>query len=71
MRSRTIPRLVQDRGLKCKDMANLFGISERTWFNWSTRPETYMTVGRIRLLAEALNLSEWEIIEIVKGRRLN
>ena len=67
MRSRTISRLVQDRGLRGKDMAKLFGINERTWYDWSTCPERFMTVGRIRILAEALNLSEWEIIEIVKG----
>ena len=69
MRSRTITRLVQDRGFRPKDMANLFGVTERTWYNWTAHPETYMTLGRIRIMAEALNLSEWEIVEVVKGRR--
>lgn len=69
MRSRTLQRLVQDHGLKPKDMADLFGISERTWYEWATRPEAHLTLGRIMTLAEALNVSEWEIVEIAKGRR--
>ena len=69
MRSRTLQRLIQDHGLKAKDMADLFGITERTWYNWSTHPEENMTLGRIMTLAEALNVSEWEIVEIAKGRR--
>ena len=67
MRSRTLQRLIQDHGLKAKDMADLFGISERTWYYWASKPELHFTLGRIRLLADALKLSEWEIVEIVKG----
>ena len=69
MRSRSLQRLVQDHGLKPKDIADLFGITERTWYEWATHPETHMTLGRIVTLAEALNVSEWEIVEIAKGRR--
>ena len=71
MRSRSLQRLVQDHGLKQKDMAKLFGINERTWYNWATHPEDHMTIGRIMTLAEALNVSEWEIYEAVKkgGKR--
>ena len=68
MRSRSLQRLVQDHGLRPKDMANLFGITERTWYNWTAHPED-MTLGKIRTLAEALNVSEWEVFEAVKGRR--
>ena len=69
MRSRSLQRLVQDHGLKPKDIADLFGITERTWYEWATHPEVHMTLGRIMTLAEALNVSEWEIVEIAKGRR--
>lgn len=69
MRTRQITRLVQDKGYTVKDMAKLFGVSEKTWRNWTARPEQYMTVGRIRILAQALNLSEWEILEASKERR--
>ena len=69
MRSRSLQRLVQDHGLKPKDIADLFGITERTWYEWATHPEAHMTLGRIMTLAEALNVSEWEIVEIAKGRR--
>ena len=69
MRSRSLQGLVQDHGLKPKDIADLFGISERTWYEWATHPDTHMTLGRIMTLAEALNVSEWEIVEIAKGRR--
>lgn len=69
MRSRMISHLVQDRGYNAADMAKLFGISERTWYYWASKPELHFTLGRIRLLADALKLSEWEIVEVVKGRR--
>ena len=69
MRSRQIARMVQDRGYNASDMAKLFGISERTWYYWTSKPELHFTLGRIRLLADALKLSEWEIVEIVKGGR--
>ena len=69
MKSRQIARMVQDRGYNASDMAKLFGISERTWYYWTSKPELHFTLGRIRLLADALKLSEWEIVEIVKGGR--
>lgn len=69
MKSRQITRLVQDKGYTVKDMAKLFGVCEKTWRNWTARPEQYLTIGRIRILAEALNLSEWDILEAIKGRR--
>ena len=69
MRSRQITRLVQDKGYTGKDMAKLFGVCEKTWRNWISHPEQFLTVGRIRILAEALNLSEWDILEAIKGRR--
>lgn len=69
MRSRQITRLVQDKGYTVKDMAKLFGVCEKTWRNWTAHPEQYLTIGRIRILAEALNLSEWDILEAIKGRR--
>lgn len=69
MRTMMISRLVKERGLTAADMSKLFGISERTWYYWQAEPELHFTLGRIRLLADVLNLSEWEIVEVVKGRR--
>ena len=69
MRSLAISRMVQDRGLTPKDMADLFGISERTWYYWMSDPDKHMTVGKVRILSDALRLSEWEIVEVIKGRR--
>ena len=66
----SITRLVQDRGYTVNDMANLFGVCEKTWRIWANNPEQHMTVGRLRILATALNLSEWEILEVIKGRRV-
>ena len=69
MRTRQITRLVQDKGYTAQDMAKLFGVCEKTWRNWASHPDQYLTLGRIRILAEALNLSEWDIVEAVKERR--
>lgn len=63
-----LKRFVEDRGLRPKDMANLFGVNERTWYNWSRDPETYITIGRLRTIAEALNLNDIQILELVKGK---
>lgn len=53
-------------GLTGKDMSRLFNISTRSWSNWMKDPESYLTLGRMEVIAAKLKLSLPELLEEAK-----
>lgn len=50
------------QGVTPRDMARLFGISERTWRNWMRDADTMLTVARLRVIAARLGTTVSELI---------
>ena len=53
---------MKEQRVTVKKMARCFGVSERTWSNWLSDPETQISIGRLRVIAELLHTSPTELI---------
>lgn len=61
MGARIRGRMVE-QGVTARDMARLFGISERTWRYWLSDADN-LTVGRLKAIAARLGTTASELIE--------